>query len=650
MVGFVQINNSYPGGSYLPLSVGVLQAYLEANLDDLDTYRFLLPIYRKVPVREATLALADADVILFSTYLWNFRISLEIARAAKEQSPGVIIAFGGPQVPDDSAAFLAENPFVDVACHGEGELIALGILEHGLKDEWDQVPGITHLSDDGALLRTKRPDRMRDLSQSPSPYLTGVFDPLIAANPETNWMVLWETNRGCPFSCAFCDWGSATQAKVNQFDMERLYKEVDWFAEREIEFVYSCDANFGLLPRDVEIAKYVASVKQQRSFPQRMSVFNTKNATERAYEVQKILSDAGLHRGVDIALQSLNVQTLESIKRANISLETFEELHTRFTDDGILTYSEMIIGLPDETYDTFAEGISVAIEHGQHNRIRFAPLAILPNAEMGNPAYQRKFDMRMVDARMTNSHGSIDELDESIYETQRLVISTQSMPADDWVRSRSFSILSALLHFDKLLQIPFILLHEQTGVSYRNLIETFGGAATDAYPLLAETKGFIEQHAREMQSAGPEFVPTPEWLSIQWPVDEYMMLKVCRGGRLDQFYDEAEQLLSSHLKSYVDQLPPGLLHEAIELNHALMKQPFQQEDLVIPASYNLYPFVRSVVTGKRTDLVPASGAVTVERSEGGWDSWDDWSREVIWYGNSTGAYLYDARYEATVGD
>jgi len=48
----------------------------------------------------------------------------------------------------------------------------------------------------------------------PSPFLLGGFDKLIAANPNESWIGLWETNRGCPFQCTFCDWGSATAAKV----------------------------------------------------------------------------------------------------------------------------------------------------------------------------------------------------------------------------------------------------------------------------------------------------------------------------------------------------------------------------------------------------------------------------------------------------
>src|SRR5205814_6210739 len=142
--------------------------------------------------------------------------------------------FGGPHVPDRVEGFLESHPFVDVACHGEGEVAATALLERTRARTWGEVPSVSFRGNDGRLVRTARAPRIADLGAAPSPYLDGVFDPLIRANPGEHWIAMWETNRGCPFSCTFCDWGSATQAKVYAFDLERLYREVDWFADHRI--------------------------------------------------------------------------------------------------------------------------------------------------------------------------------------------------------------------------------------------------------------------------------------------------------------------------------------------------------------------------------------------------------------------------------
>src|SRR2546422_8223761 len=90
-VGLVQINNSFSGQNYLPLSVGMLQAYAQKYLQHPENYEFLLPIYTRTPVEKAVHSLLDADVLFVSTYVWNMRISVEIARLLKLQRPEALI-------------------------------------------------------------------------------------------------------------------------------------------------------------------------------------------------------------------------------------------------------------------------------------------------------------------------------------------------------------------------------------------------------------------------------------------------------------------------------------------------------------------------------------------------------------------------------
>ena len=107
----------------------------------------------------------------------------------------------------------------------------------------------------------KRP-RIADLNTLPSPYISGVFDDLF--DDRYNFHAVWETNRGCPYACTFCDWGSATMSKVRTFPEDRLQKEIDWFADHRIQWIYGADANFGILPRDETIAEWLAATARAR--------------------------------------------------------------------------------------------------------------------------------------------------------------------------------------------------------------------------------------------------------------------------------------------------------------------------------------------------------------------------------------------------
>ena len=639
-MGLVQINNSFSGQNYLPLSVGMLQAYAQKHLTSPGNYEFLLPIYQRMPVEETVQELLGAGIVFFSTYVWNFRISLEIARALKARAPDTVTAFGGPHVPDKVEGFLRQYPFVDLACHGEGELTAHAILENFPAKRWDEVPGISYLKEDGTLTQNSKAPRINDLAETPSPYLEGVFAPLMEAHPEETWIALWETNRGCPFSCTFCDWGSAVQSKVHSFELERLYLEVDWLAHHEIDFVFCCDANFGILPRDLEIASYVAETKKRCGFPGALSVQNTKNATERAYQTQKILADAGLNKGVDIALQSTDPNTLNSIKRGNISQDTYQELQRRFTRDGIETYTDMILGLPGETYDSFTTGTSNIIANGQHNRIQFNNLSILPNAEMGDAAYQKLYGIVTVESKTINIHGSLTPGDDKIFETQELVISTNSMPPADWVRTRVFSWMAGFLYFDKVFQIPLILAHEVCSIGFRDLIEAFSEGDLDSYPILHDIRAFFTEMAASMQQGGPEYAQSEEWLNIWWPADEYLLIQISVQDKLEDFYKEAESVLNQTLLENGLSLSRDLVHEAVTLNQNLLKQPFQSQDLDLELTFNLWEFYQAAIAGAAVPIENKVSRYHINRTSKAWSSWDDWCREVIWWGNKKGAYLY----------
>src|SRR6266404_786609 len=642
-VGLVQINNSFSGQNYLPYSISCLRSYIGAHAPDPARYRFLPMLYKRMPVRDIVAQMRAADVVGFSAYVWNANISLEAARRLKAERPDIVIAFGGPQVPDKPEAFLRQHRFIDIATHNEGERTFLSLLERLPERNWEGLTGVSYIDAEGRFVKAPATERIRELEEVPSPFLNGSFDELVDANPQEKWIGLWETNRGCPFQCTFCDWGSATAAKVNKFELERLYTELDWFARNRIEYIFVCDANFGIQKRDVEIAERVAEIRRRSGFPQGFSVQNTKNATERAYLTQKILSDAGLNKGVALSMQSLDETTLKNIKRDNISLETYLELSRRFTRDRVETYSDLILALPGETYDSYIEGIDTLIRAGQHNRIQFNNLSILPNAEMGDPDYLQKDQMVTVKSEIINIHGSKEELDDDVPEIQDLVISTYSMDREDWRRTRAISWMAAFLHFDKIVQIPLILIHELTGIAYREMFERFMEVDGARYPQLAEIRDFFIEEARSIQGGGPEYVYSEKWLKIYWPADEYVFIKLTAEGRFDAFYRELGELLVELVNASERLVPLAAIKDAIRLNHALVSQPFVSDDVSLSLGYNVLEFWRGIREGSPVSLQHGSFSVLVERSKSHYADFDRWCREVVWWGNKKGAYLYSNR-------
>ena len=639
IVGSTQINNGFAGQYYLPYSIGILQAYFMHNSKRFSDYKFLSTIYKRELLKDCIEKLISADIVLFSTYVWNEQISLKIAEELKKKDKNKFIIFGGPSVPDsiegNAEKFLRKYSFIDVCIHQEGERTVSKLLDDYPNIDYLNTPNISYIKNNKFKNNPNIP-RLKTFEKAPSPYLCGVFDQLIEENPNERWLASWETNRGCPFSCAYCDWGSATNSKVARMEIDRVFDELDWFSKKKIEFIFCCDANFGMLPRDYDIALRAVENKKKYGYPHVLSVQNTKNARERAYKVQKLLAENSLSKGVTLAMQSVDSHTLKEIKRDNISIEDYQELQRRFTKDGIPTYTEFILGLPGDTYETFAKGVSDVIQAGQHNRIQFNNLSILPNAEMAREDYMSRNHIKVVETAIVNPHGSLDETPaDGIYEKQKLVISTKDLSLENWLKTRVYASISEFYYFNKVLQIPIVFMNKLTGISFKEIFEGLMNVEKTNYKVLHSISSSIQDHAKLITKGGSEFILNKEWLGIYWPPGEYEYIKLLKENKLDEFYNECENYFSSF---EINKNYKKLLNECININKAMMRQPFQSKNILIKSNYNIIECYEQIKQSLDFKIVNMENEYLIVKDDFIYDNWDDWMREVIWYGHRSGKY------------
>lgn len=606
VVQLVQINQHFMQMLYLPYAAGLLQAYVMRHSSNPSRYTFLPPLFQRIPLEKSKSQAILADIIGFSTYAWNFNYSLELARNIKNLKPQTLIIFGGPHIPDQAESLLRKNPFIDVVSHGEGEKIFLNLLERFPGNHWEDVPGISYLDQKGQFHSHPRPDRIQNLDEIPSPYLLNLFAPLLKQNAGTHWIGLWETNRGCPFSCSYCDWGAAIAAKVTRFGLERLKLEAEWFGKNGIQLVYCCDANYGMLKRDIEITDTIVEVSQKYHKPLKFYIQNAKNVTERAYQIQKKISQAGLNQAVTLSLQTVTPQVLSNIQRENISHQSYHDLQQRFRADGIDTYTDMLIGLPGETFESFLKGLEQVILEGQYHLIRFYNVSLLPNAEMAKPEYRKKHGLQTVELLFVEP---LNPITQDIPEFQEIIIATQSLPLDQWRRVRTLAWWSELVFFNrKILQLPIVLLH-RFGISYSETLEFFLDGIWPETVIWSQIRKFFNQRSIEIQQGAPELCASKIigrgeiWLTVE----EHLITGLSQAQAWPQFFLESKMILESLIKLKQVTLPEKMLDEALALAACMLQAIITDAAFELPLHSNLWQIYQGELTNQPVATQPWQG-------------------------------------------
>ncbi|MFF4579779.1 KedN5 family methylcobalamin-dependent radical SAM C-methyltransferase [Streptomyces sp. NPDC001389] len=326
---------------------------------------------------------AVPDVLAFSVLGWNVRSFGALAATFKQLNPQGLVVFGGTHVSNQAERIFRMYPEVDVIVNGEGELTFTELIRARVEGvpstRLGAIRGISWRRADGTVVTNEERPRIEDLDVIPSPFLTGAIE-LVDADGNFRYDVaLIETNRGCPYKCAFCYWGGAVGQRVRAFSRERLKAELEMFAKLGVHTVVACDANFGMQAIDREFVDDLIEIKERHRFPRAFETSWAKNKSKTFYDIVRRMKEAGLRSSFTLALQSLSPDALTSMKRRNMKVNDWRDLVEWLNKEGMDCYAELIWGAPGETVDSFVRGYDELAEHV--SRIAVYPIMLLPNTD-----------------------------------------------------------------------------------------------------------------------------------------------------------------------------------------------------------------------------------------------------------------------------
>ena len=631
-VYFVQVSAVYGESvktAYLPYASGCLAAYAWDDPTIAENFNLGRFIFIRENIDKAIDSLKEPFLVGFSSYIWNMEYNREFAKRLKQRYPECIVVFGGHNVKPDGSD-LDEMPFCDIVIHGEGEepfkALLLALTEN------KPLSTINNISyrENGNTISTEKTAPC-NVQNYPSPYLSGCFDSIIEESGISP-SIIWETNRGCPNRCAFCDWGEL-RSKVRHFPIERIKAELDWMVKNKVEYVYCADANFGLFPRDTEIADMIIEYRDTYGYPQVFKTNYTKNRDDVVFEISQKLIKKGIGKSPTLSFQSLSPDVLKSIGRSNMELEHFKNLMAKYNKADVPVYSELILGLPDESYDSFANGICTLLDCGQHTCIGIYPCELLPNSQLADPDYMKKHGIRTVRTPFSQYHCKPNK--DDVCELSNIIVSTNAMSLEDWRRSFIFSICVQAFHNLGLTRAFAIYLRHEKNISYKEfykkLIEWL-----DIQPD-SSVSGGAYSHLKKLtvdvsKGKGTFSVPYGENEIITWSFEEYVFFRLARN--LDGFYGE----FIDFAKCF--NIDNDIFNSLVSYQKDIIKQPFKG-NCEIESDYDFHGYFNRIYADSYSSLAKEKTVLKIEGEAFG--SWDEYARFCIWYGRRDDAQLYTGK-------
>ena len=572
-IGFLELSHVFSNQIKLPYSTGCVWSYCKQFKDITDNFYFDLHNWyyildSKLDIKKTALKLSKCDVIGVSYFVWNTHVSDLICEQIKKNNSKCIIIYGGLGTPKhgNCEKFLKERPYVDVIVHYEGEKIFKNLLiAINNDDSFQDIKGITT-----QFYNTPLEDRIENIGELPSPYLNGLFDDLIKIkNHNYNWESLIELERGCPYTCSFCEVGDKFWTKLSKQKYEKMINEIDWISNQKIEYLHLIDNNFGMFKEHKIISDLLIDKRKTTGYPNALNITWAKHKKSYLFDIAEDLYKAGLNKSVTIALQSMNSDTLKNIKRMNENVN-LKEVIDELKEKEMPAYIETILGLPGETIDTFKEGIFRLIDDiDYHNYIGIYVMVALPNTPFGDPDYIKKYGIlikKTSPAYFHHEHSS----KKLMKDVNDVVVGSNVMSFDDYLRATEWKWFMISFHFLGWLRILSLKIKQKHGIKlrqfYSKLFDWFKKNKNSI--IYQEYELTVELLQKVFSRKIPWGRQILEISNIYWEYEEATSIKIAM--EKNRFYNDIRQFLKEEF--FLDE------NKIINFQYNKMKDPYTEYD------------------------------------------------------------------------
>lgn len=554
-----------------PLNIGYIASYCN------DRFGLAVNITLFKYIEDLDRAINDSppDILGLSNYCWNQRVDIEMFRMLLQRNPDALTVWGGPNFPLDIASqeeFLNQNKEVDIYVPIDGETGFYNIVERVLEADSKEkikakvlenpIEGCISRNSEGKIQYKNPVIRIKNLDEVPSPYLSGLMDEFF----DGKLSPMLQTNRGCPFSCTFCVDGTDLVNQVNQFSLERVYSDIKYIATHVPQNTHNLmisDLNFGMMPRDLEICDYIVDTRQKYGYPEQVHATTGKNKKERIIEAIKRLSGS---LRIWMSVQSMDEEVLRNIRRDNISTEHMIALGPSLKKTNLRTFSEVILGLPGESYDSHVSTIRQLVSANMDS-IQVYTCMMLPGSELNTPEQREKWGLKTKFRILPRDFAKLSN-GKKVIEIEEVSIGSNTLTFEEYVELR---------------QLAFSMVVTNVGIVYDALLKFLRERNVDVFELFYKMMKYADKAPLGVREAfhhfkeatNNELWDSPEEILEHYQnEDEYQkLLRGDEGINVLQYHHAL--ITAAHMDEWTEyllEIAYGLLKEKEEINKQVEEQ------------------------------------------------------------------------------
>ena len=545
-IGFLELSHVFANQVKLPYSTGCVWSHCK-TVDEIssqfsfDVSDWFYALDGSLDVTDTAQKLSQCDVIGVSYFVWNTHISDRICAEIKKINSNCLIVYGGLGTPKYGRCedFLLERSFIDVIVHNEGEIVFENLLKAIIhNDDFSNVKGITTHK-----FQTPLEERIKNISEMPSPYLDGLFDNLVAIKDhDYEWESLIELERGCPYTCTFCEVGDRHWTKIIKQDFDKMIKEIDWISEQKIDYLHLIDNNFGMYKSHRIISDLLIDKLETTGYPNTLNITWAKHKKPYLFDIAEDLWKVGLNKSVTLALQSNNYKTLKAVERANENTN-LKEVVAHLKQRGMPAYIETILGLPEETLVSFKEGLYRLIDEiDYHNYIGIYVMVALPNTPFGDPEYLKKYGIEIKQTSPAFFHHDHPP-EKLLNDVNNVVVGSNTMSFDEYIEASGWKWYMISMHFLGWLRILAIDLKKQYGITHREFYDKLflWFMSNNETLLFKEYNNTIKMLKKVFERKIPWGRKVSDVSTIYWEYEEATSIHIAK--EKNRFYDEIAEFL-----------------------------------------------------------------------------------------------------------